>query len=430
MVYSHDAFGLGNIKRMLAISQYLLSTFDRLSILVISGSPALHSLRLPPGLDYIKLPCLARDELGKLGVKYLDAGLDETVRLRSDLILTAVKRFQPDLFLVDKKPYGLLSELQEALSYLSTNCPDTALVLLLRDILDRSDVTVQQWERGGYYEAIASLYQQVWVVGSPDIFDLPSEYHFSPELTQKVRFCGYIRRATSVLTRSELRRQLHLQPDDQLILVTPGGGGDGYRLVDTYLSSINILENRVGLHLPKSLIVCGPEMPATQQDALYRRIGNHPAIELREFSDHLTAWMGAADLVVSMAGYNTICEILSFGKRAIAIPRIVPVEEQWIRAERMAALGLLQAIHPDQLTPERLANLIATELAQPQLLPPRDIDLNALPRIAQLVADLLKCPLSGLTSLYAQHSAAYIPSMYSSSAHYLPITPCLITANP
>ena len=56
MVYSHDAFGLGNIRRMLAICQYLLRTLPNVSILVVSGSPALHTLSLPEGLDYIKLP--------------------------------------------------------------------------------------------------------------------------------------------------------------------------------------------------------------------------------------------------------------------------------------------------------------------------------------------------------------------------------------
>lgn len=102
MVYSHDAFGLGNIRRMLAICQHLLRTLPKVSILVVSGSPALHSLQLPAGLDYIKLPCVGRDESGELAVKYLDAGMDETVKLRSDLILTTTASFKPDLLLVDK----------------------------------------------------------------------------------------------------------------------------------------------------------------------------------------------------------------------------------------------------------------------------------------------------------------------------------------
>jgi predicted glycosyltransferase len=40
-------------------------------------------------------------------------------------------------------------------------------------------------------------------------------------------------------------------------------------------------------------------------------------------------------------------EILSLRKRAVVVPRTQPVEEQWIRAQRMAELGLFAAIHPD-----------------------------------------------------------------------------------
>ena len=156
MVYSHDAFGLGNIRRMLAICDYLLGTIPGLSILVLSGSPALHSLRLPKGLDYIKLPCISRDQTGDISVTFLDTSLEETVNLRADLILSTVQTFQPDVFLVDKKPNGLLQELQPTLNFLaqsahSSTAFSTQLVLLLRDILDTPEATRRQWQRHNYF---------------------------------------------------------------------------------------------------------------------------------------------------------------------------------------------------------------------------------------------------------------------------------------
>jgi predicted glycosyltransferase len=85
MVYSHDGFGLGNIRRMLAICTHLLDSIPELSILVVSGSPMLHSFRLPKRLDYIKLPCLNRGASGEMSAKYLGTEIDETVKLRSEL---------------------------------------------------------------------------------------------------------------------------------------------------------------------------------------------------------------------------------------------------------------------------------------------------------------------------------------------------------
>ncbi|MCU0523288.1 MAG: glycosyltransferase [Elainella sp. Prado103] len=388
LVYSHDAFGLGNIRRMLAICQYLLKAFSGVSILVVSGSPALHSLRLPSGLDYIKLPCLGRDSDGEMGVKYLGTKIEDAVQLRSDLILTAVKRFQPDLILVDKKPDGLESELRSTLKYLKLNCPNTKLVLLLRDILDRPDVTIAQWQQKGYYKILEALYDQIWVVGTPDIFDVRKAYQFSTALSQKVRFCGYIQRETGQRSRTTVRRALRVQPFEKLVVVTPGGGADGYQLVQTYLDSLALMPTNMAI---KSLIITGPEMADEQRYGIQQQVAANPQVGFLEFTDDLVSYLKAADLVVSMAGYNTIGEILTLRKRAIVVPRLKPVEEQWIRAERMAELGLFQAIHPDQLTPQKLQQSVWRELQakSDQIPPTAQIDMQALPRIAHYLSLLV-----------------------------------------
>jgi predicted glycosyltransferase len=388
MVYSHDAFGLGNIRRMLAICQYLIQAVPNISILVISGSPALHSLRLPDGLDYIKLPCVGRNQSGELTVKFLDTEVQETIKLRSELILAATANFKPDLFLVDKKPDGLQGELKDTLAYLKANSPETKLVLLLRDILDRPDITIQQWQRCNYYQIVEWLYDQVWVIGTPTIFDVCQEYAFPKTVADKVRFCGYIDRQTTGSPRSLLRSGLGIQPNDSLVLVTPGGGGDGFHLVEAYLTGLAEVDIQHKLRTIKSLIVSGPEMPVSEREELSRLAANHPDVQLQEFTDNLISYMDAADLVVSMAGHNTISEILSLRKRAIVVPRVSPVEEQWIRADRMAKLGLFKVIHPQQLTSRGLMDAVLDELAAPNLPIPL-LDMQALPRILNYLSSLL-----------------------------------------
>ena len=81
-------------------------------------------------------------------------------------------------------------------------------------------------------------------------------------------------------------------------------------------------------------------------------------------------YLDAADLVVSMAGYNTISEILTLDKKAIVIPRTRPRREQLIRSQRLQEFGLLRAIEPAALTRDRLAaevhhSLQATDMAIP-----------------------------------------------------------------
>src|SRR5712692_4133326 len=115
LVYSHDTFGLGNIRRMVAICEHLYERIPEMSTLILTGSPMLHSFRLIDGIDYVKLPCLHRDVEGGLRVKYLDLNVDSMVRLRRGLILSTVTNFDPDIVLVDKKPGGLAGELEESL---------------------------------------------------------------------------------------------------------------------------------------------------------------------------------------------------------------------------------------------------------------------------------------------------------------------------
>ncbi|KAM3105690.1 glycosyltransferase family protein [Phormidesmis sp. 146-33] len=387
IVYSHDGFGLGNIRRMLAICTHLLHSIPALSSLMLSGSPMLHSFRLLKGLDYIKLPCLNRGTSGELSTKYLGTETEETVLLRSQLILLAIASFRPDVFLVDKKPLGMRNELQTSLEYLQEELPDTQLVLLLRDILDHPDVTIQDWQKHRYSDAIQAFYDRILVVGSADVFDVRQEYQFPAAVAEKVQFCGYIRKEPGDKNPAQIRQALQLQSEEQLVLVTPGGGEDGYSLIDTYLSGLAHSPSTLKL---RSLIICGPEMPLEQQAALAETASRYPQVQMGEFTDDLISYMAAADAVVAMSGYNTTCEILSLGKRAIMVPRIKPSQEQWLRAERLAKLGLLEAIHPDQLTPENLMRSLLRQLNAPKrTISTAGIDLHALPRIAQYIRSVL-----------------------------------------
>lgn len=388
MVYSHDTFGLGNIRRMLAICKYLLDSNPEISIVLVSGSPVIHSFRLHPRLDYIKLPCVGRDREGKLSPKYLRTSTEKTIKLRSELIKTTAVHFKPDLFLVDKKPYGLQSELKDTLIYLNIYQPQTKLVLLLRDILDRPEVTISEWQKNEYYEAIEWFYDRILVVGMPDIFDLVKEYNFPERIAKKTRFCGYIRRELGCKSGFMVRQELQLKASEKLVLVTPGGGEDGYRLVDTYVRGFTS-------HIPhlriKSLIVSGPEMPSSQKEALSKIAQQYPQhLKVCEFTDDIISYMEAADTIVSMAGYNTICEILSLGKRAVVVPRIKPVQEQLIRAQRMRDNGLFGFIHPEALTPENLLEAVVEQLSSTtnHLPAVSRLDLEALPRIEQELSQL------------------------------------------
>jgi predicted glycosyltransferase len=385
MVYSHDTFGLGNIRRMLAICKYLHDTIEDVSILIVTGSPMLHSFRVTHGIDYIKLPCLKRDTAGDLGVRFLDLESDDIIRLRSQIIQTAVRSFKPDVVLVDKKPTGLAGEMEPALRAIRSALPESRVLLVMRDILDEPAATIKQWRNGHYDEAVAWFYDSVLVLGSQAIFDVRKEYAFPPEIASKVLHCGYIRREKGQKTRKALRRELKVSDRDNLVLVTVGGGEDGYQLLSAYLSGLAIVPPSKQV---RSLVITGPELPPARSRVISDMAASSPFVQIFEFTDDMMSYMDAADVVVSMGGYNSICELLTLKKHAVVVPRVEPVAEQRIRAERLAGLAQFQTILPAGLKPSLLMHAVLQEIDRARRGEeiPDLVELDALPRISRLIA--------------------------------------------
>lgn len=387
VVYSHDTFGLGNIRRMLVIAKSLVESDPNTSVLILSGSPMLHAFRIPAQIDYIKLPCLTRTMSGNYEAKFLDLDYEQILRLRSNLIQSSIIDFDPDLILVDKKPFGVGEELANTLAELQQIGHRAKLVLLLRDILDSPESTIKVWQKNGYHSAIESFYDQVLVVGAPEIFDLRKEYEF-PEITHdKVRFCGYLAREAGRSSRQEIRSQFGFG-DERVVLVTTGGGEDGYQLLRCYLQGLKLQKPDVNT---KTLVICGPEMVESQRNHIAALVNECPGAIMQSFTDDMMACMDAADLVISMGGYNTVCELLTLQKRAIVVPRVKPVKEQLIRAERMAKLGLLRTINPEKMTPALLIKAVKEELSNINAQGPKryQINLNGLIDVRNSIYELL-----------------------------------------
>lgn len=417
LIYSHDTFGLGNIRRMLEVARHLVQTSPEVSVLVITGSPMLHAFRIPTRVDYVKLPCLSRNTEGRYAARYLDLSLETTVRLRANLIASTIEDFEPDLILVDKKPFGVEDELAGALAALSERARRPKMMLLLRDILDSPESTSHVWNKNGYFKAIETYYDQVLVVGTPEVFDLRKEYKFPPFAAAKVRFCGYIAREAGLQSRESVRRQWGVSNEEPWVLVTPGGGEDGHQLI---MMCLNGLSAMPPAERPRTHIVCGPEMPEAPRQAIAKASALLADVSIQDFSDDLMSLMAAADVVLSMGGYNTVCELLTLHRRAVVVPRVQPVAEQGIRAARMAELGLIRTLHPSTLQPADLWRALRVEMRS-QCPLPRLHSMRGLDNVSAALLDALGI---ASTSMQARGSLALGSEVVATT------TPPLSTTNP
>ena len=377
LLYSHDTFGLGNIRRTLLLAQEVIDQYPRAAVLLITGSQVIHSFRIPKGVDYIKLPCLDRIDAERYESRFLVECSDAVKRTRSAIIERTVLGFAPNLIIVDKRPAGVDGELADTLRALRTRNFPTRLVLGMRDILDEPRKTRETLRNNRSFEVIRDYYDEVWVYGSQSIFDSVSEYGFPDDIARITHYCGYLKRPTVGTNRNG---------GPPHVLVTTGGGGDGSRMIQAYLEGLSTLPRNVAL---KSTIVFGPQMSVDTRAEITKRFEYLTDVEFREFEPDLIELYGQADLVVSMAGYNTVCELLSFGRKAILVPRAEPVKEQLIRARLLNAAGLFEMVEPDELSPETLIAKVLNGLNDGAELPVR-IDLQGLPRIRERIRELLE----------------------------------------
>lgn len=331
MFYSHDTFGLGHLRRSRALASALTAANPNASAIILTGSPVAGRFTFPEGVDHIRLPGVTKLHDGTYESQSLGLDIDETTSLRAALIKTAVKQYRPNILIVDKEPAGFRGELLPTLEWIKSHC-DTRLVLGLRDVLDDAEMLAAEWERKGALAAAEQYYDEIWVYGPKSVYDPTVGLDFSADLRARMHWTGYLRR--DLTDEAET-------PDAPYILVTPGGGGDGAGLVDLVLQAYEEAPN-LG---PNAVLVYGPFLTGDTRDAFEARVAQLSGrVTTVGFDGHIEALFVGADGVICMGGYNTFCEVMSFNKRAVIVPRTAPRREQWIRAARAEELGLVRML--------------------------------------------------------------------------------------
>lgn len=360
LMYSHDTYGLGHIRRTMAIASHLRG--QGVNVLLLTGSPLVGRFDFPEGVDFVRIPGMIK----KTNEEYLPLSIRLSARhalnIRRNIIVATAKAFQPHLFIVDKAPLGLKREVLPTLKWLKRRMPHCRTILGLRDIMDDSESTRREWREKGIYDVLDKYYSEIWVYGNRDYYDPITEYEIPPSVSGKMVFTGYIPRAQPRRAKmAEMREEESLTKKERLVLVTTGGGGDGYPLMDAYLGMLENMENPPF----RSILVSGPFMPKPMREEVHRRALKVKA-RFHHFHRRMEALIGLADVVVSMGGYNTTCEVLSLCKPSLVVPREEPRLEQRIRAEVFKSHGLIEFLPWSELSPESLFDKVSALIGNPR----------------------------------------------------------------
>lgn len=344
LMYSHDTYGLGHIRRTMAIASQLRA--EGVNILIMTGSPLVGRFEFPDQIDFVRIPGMIKKSNDVYVPHSIKIDPVHAMTIRQSIIDATAKSFQPDLFIVDKAPRGLKHEIMPTLEWMKSH-GKTKTVLGLRDIMDDSQSTIDDWQQKGIYDVLENLYSEIWVYGHKEFYNPIEEYHIPESVSKKMIFTGYIPR------RKHSKNRICKTRCKKNVVITAGGGGDGYPLMDTFLKALETHGNQDF----NAIMVTGPFMPKAQRLDLAKR-AKKLSVTFYHFYRRMEKLFSNADMVVSMGGYNTICEILSHKQVSLIVPRETPRLEQTIRAEVLKKQNLADCLPWHELGTETLLHKI------------------------------------------------------------------------
>jgi predicted glycosyltransferase len=167
-------------------------------------------------------------------------------------------------------------------------------------------------------------------------------------------YTGFVTPRPSGDGGEKVRIRLGLEKEESLIVASAGGGRVGEDLLTAVVEAHALLAGKRHLRL---CVFTGPYMTEAAFLSLSDRAASLPGVELTRFTPEFLSYLAAADISISMAGYNTCMNIMAAGVPALVFP-FAQNREQKIRAEKLASLGGFTLLAQEDLEPSRLAFLM------------------------------------------------------------------------
>lgn len=374
-VYVQHLLGIGHLARVSRIAKALGE--GGIDVTLVSGGVPVSGFPAS-GIRLVQLPPIRSRDTGfsELVDGEGNALSDDFKTQRRDRLLAEFAAIAPDVLIIEAFPFGrrqMRFELIPLLERAKARRSPPLIASSVRDILQdnrkagRAEETIR---------TIEDFFDLVLVHGDPNFARLEDTFPLATRIAPRIAYTGLV--AGDAVTSAERFN----------VVVSAGGGVAGRKLIHAAAAAAPGLLAR----WPRWCIITGPNFPKAEQAAL--AAGLPKSVTLETFRPDFPGLLGRAQLSVSQAGYNTVCDILRARCRSVLIPFAEGGEtEQSERASRLERLGIATVVPEGRITPENLAQAM---LGAPEP-PPHPIDLNGARETARLIRKL--CVEPGAASL-------------------------------
>ncbi len=352
LVYCQHVLGIGHLARTIGILEALAGH----EVVLVLGGPEV-AMPIPTHVRVVRLPGLRMDARFS-GLQPVAAGeaLEEIKEARRTRLLRLFARFRPRVLLIELFPFGRNSfrfELEPLLEAAGRE-NDCRVVCSVRDILVERENRAKFEHRA--VERLNRWFDLLLIHSDPDLVPLELTFSRMAGIRIPVRYTGFICRRPAPGARARIRGQLRLAPGERLVVASAGGGSVGHRLLAAALAAHRLASATIRLQ-----VFTGPYL----EESLFAGLRQLAAAGARveRFSGHFPDWLAAADLSISMGGYNTTMDGIAAGCPALIHP-FAQNREQRLRAELLRSRAPLYLLNDDDLEPARLATLMESRAGQ------------------------------------------------------------------
>ncbi|MEM9087694.1 MAG: glycosyltransferase [Cyanobacteria bacterium P01_F01_bin.53] len=387
MIYCQHLAGMGHLVRCREIIRSLAPTFK---ICFVSGGQMVSAFELPRMVEVVQLPGLRQKGAALIPLDETTS-LEEIKAQRKQMLLDIFDRFQPDCLITECFPFSKMSmkyELSPLLKKAKSSLQTVKIICSLRDLIMTQPLPAEEKIRriDKVCRLINRFYDAVLLHADANFQRIEGCFPRASDLTCEIIYTGYVAQSPSNIampTPEDITAFGDLSP---MIVVSAGGGRHGYPLLNAMMRASPLLTHQ----LPHQIhAFAGPFMPEEDFLTLQQAAAKLPNVTLQRYTPLLIDYLNKADLSVSLGGYNTTMNLLRTRVRSLLLPSLNPsqTDEQRIRAEKLAHLGVLTLLTPQDLRPQRLAEAIITALHQTPT--SHQIDLQGAAKTASYLQKLL-----------------------------------------
>ena len=366
--YCQYVWGMGHLIRSLEFTRALSDH----NVTLIAGGQEVE-VDLPDHVQLVRLPVLYMDEkFTRLIPGIPDQSVKQIQHQRKKTIYSLMEHLQPDLFIVELYPFGrsmfgfelepLLEDIREG------RFGQVRAICSLRDILvEKKDPSVYE-ER--VLQKLNRHFDALLIHADKSLLQLDETFSRVGDINIPVVYTGFITQQTDPANGNSLRKELALSSGRKFIVASAGGGRAGYRLLTSVIDACELLRDRVPVQVE---VFTGPFMDIEAFEKIAARTS--AGFRIRRYTKRFLDYLYAADLSVSLAGYNTCMNLLVTQVPALVHP-YSRQREQPMRVNKIKKFLPMKILNDDDLQPDRLSKHMHHMLQNKSALKTLPIDMN------------------------------------------------------